>query len=72
MKLAAAKLPVTTEVIDKTSVARLGFEAVAKPDFVPRTTTRGEQTNLLKQAVEAAVAAGLAEIKGEVPQTRTS
>ncbi|GAA5826513.1 hypothetical protein JCM11251_002405 [Rhodosporidiobolus azoricus] len=42
MKLAAAKLPCTTEVVDRKSQARIGFEAVQSADAGPRVVTLGE------------------------------
>lgn len=53
MRLAAAKLPVTTEVIDKTTPPRVGTSAVAVPDNGPRIITAGEYAATLKAAVEA-------------------
>ena len=41
MRLAAAKLPCTSEVIDKSSVARLGFADVEPERHLPRVTTLG-------------------------------
>ena len=56
MKLASAKLPVTTEVIDKTTPPRLGFEAVDEIDLGPRIITKGQhEANLLKLAMEKLV-----------------
>ncbi|ORY87412.1 ribosomal protein L10e/L16 [Leucosporidium creatinivorum] len=55
MKLAAAKLPVTTEVIDKTTPPRVGFEAVEQLEEGPRIVTRGEiEAAIAKQAVAEA------------------
>ncbi|GAA6044542.1 hypothetical protein JCM8097_000487 [Rhodosporidiobolus ruineniae] len=47
MKLAAAKLPCTTEVVDRTSQARVGFEAVQKEKEAPRVVTLGEAQAML-------------------------
>jgi hypothetical protein len=58
MKLAAAKLPVTTEVIDKTTPPRVGFEAVEQLEEGPRIVTRGEiEAAIAKQAVAEATVA---------------
>ena len=52
MRLAAAKLPVTTEVIDKTTPQRVGFAAVEQLEEAPRILTRGEfEASLVKQAL---------------------
>ncbi|GAA5880552.1 hypothetical protein JCM3774_002006 [Rhodotorula dairenensis] len=52
MRLAAAKLPCTSEVVDKSSVARLGFADVEPEQHVPRVTTLGA----VQRAAEAAAA----------------
>lgn len=52
MRLAAAKLPVTTEVIDRTTPPRVGFEAVEQVEEAPRIISRGEfDAAVIKQAV---------------------
>ncbi|GAA5844429.1 hypothetical protein JCM9279_006299 [Rhodotorula babjevae] len=53
MKLAAAKLPCTTEVVDRSSQARVGFADVDKEPLAPRVVTPGE----VQQAQQAAAAA---------------
>ncbi|GAA5854076.1 hypothetical protein JCM8547_008216 [Rhodosporidiobolus lusitaniae] len=54
MKLAAAKLPCTTEVVDRTSQARVGFDAVELEKASPRVVTLGEaQAMLAAQEVAA-------------------
>jgi len=53
MRLASAKLPVTTEVIDRTTPPRVGSEAVPAVDEGPRVITKGQ----LAAALEAAEAA---------------
>ncbi|GAA6003015.1 hypothetical protein JCM10207_001946 [Rhodosporidiobolus poonsookiae] len=58
MKLAAAKLPCTTEVVDRTSQARIGFEAVHAEKVAPRVVTLGEaQAMLAAQSSNAAAPA---------------
>lgn len=42
MKLAAAKLPCTTEVVDRSSHARVGFADVEKEALAPRVVTLGQ------------------------------
>lgn len=42
MKLAAAKLPVTTEMIDRSSAPRVGFAAVDVAPSTPKIITAGE------------------------------
>lgn len=54
MRLAAAKLPVTTEIIDRTSQPRVGFSAVAPVDLGPRIITAGEHAEALKAATALA------------------
>lgn len=50
MRLAAAKLPCTSEVIDKSSVARLGFADVEPERHLPRVTTLGAVQRAAQQA----------------------
>ncbi|KAI5477569.1 hypothetical protein MNV49_006157 [Pseudohyphozyma bogoriensis] len=54
MRLASSKLPVTTEVIDRTTPPRVGTISVANVDLGPKTMTAGEAARLLatKEAVE--------------------
>lgn len=64
MRLAAAKLPCTSEVIDKSSVARLGFADVEPERHIPRVTTLGavqqqRAAQAQAQADEGAVAASV-------------
>ncbi|GJN91131.1 hypothetical protein Rhopal_004149-T1 [Rhodotorula paludigena] len=54
MKLAAAKLPCTTEFVDRTSTARIGFEGISAEKKTPRVTTLG--------AVQAAQAAAVESV----------
>ncbi|GAA6048417.1 hypothetical protein JCM3770_003748 [Rhodotorula araucariae] len=54
MRLAAAKLPCTTEVVDRTSQARVGYADVDKAPLAPRITTLG--------AVQAAQAAAVESV----------
>ncbi|GAA6060034.1 hypothetical protein JCM10212_001031 [Sporobolomyces blumeae] len=54
MRLAAAKLPVTTEVIDRTSSPRVGLDAVPPPTSEPRIITLGERDATLAAAASAA------------------
>lgn len=42
MRLAAAKLPVTTEMIDRTTSARVGFSAVDVVAATPKVITAGQ------------------------------
>lgn len=42
MRLAAAKLPVTTEVIDKTTPPRIGRAEVDEVEEAPRVITKGQ------------------------------
>lgn len=42
MKLAAAKLPVTTEMIDRNTPPRVGYEAVEIVKVTPKIITAGE------------------------------
>jgi len=58
MKLAAAKLPCTTEVVDRSSQARVGFADVDKEPLAPRVVTLGEvqQAAAAEQAAELAAA----------------
>lgn len=42
MRLAAAKLPVTSEVIDRTTPPRVGYESVEEVDLGPRVITKGQ------------------------------
>lgn len=53
MKLAAAKIPVTTEVIDRTSQARVGTDEVGLEVVSPRIITAGERTKILESALAA-------------------
>ncbi|BGP16951.1 hypothetical protein JCM10213_007396 [Rhodosporidiobolus nylandii] len=50
MKLAAAKLPCTTEVVDRTSQPRVGFEAVEVAKPAPRIVTLGEAQAMVAAA----------------------
>lgn len=65
MRLAAAKLPCTSEVIDKSSVARLGFAEVEPERHLPRVTTLGavhqqqQQRAAQAQAEEGATVASV-------------
>lgn len=71
MKLASAKLPVTTEVIDKNTPPRVGYEAVEAIDLGPKVITRGEhEANLLRQATEALATGGV--LSSEVASTQPS
>ncbi|GAA5911909.1 hypothetical protein JCM5296_006642 [Sporobolomyces johnsonii] len=54
LRLAAAKLPVTTEVIDRTTTPRVGTESVETAKQEPRITTLGQH-----QAALAAAAASV-------------
>lgn len=58
MKLAAAKLPCTTEVVNRSSQARVGFADVDKEPLAPRVVTLGEvqQAAAAEQAAELAAA----------------
>jgi hypothetical protein len=47
MKLAAAKLPCTTEVVDRKSQARVGYDAVSLSSPLPRVVTLGEAQAML-------------------------
>lgn len=47
MKLAAAKLPCTTEVVDRKSQARVGYDAVELSTPLPRVVTLGEAQAML-------------------------
>ena len=42
MRLAAAKLPVTAEVIDRTTPPRVGYESVEQEDLGPRVISKGQ------------------------------
>ncbi|GAA5971216.1 hypothetical protein JCM11641_004189 [Rhodosporidiobolus odoratus] len=53
MKLAAAKLPCTTEVVDRTSQPRVGFEAVELEKAAPRIVTLGQAQAMVAAAGEA-------------------
>lgn len=57
MRLAAAKLPVTTEVIDRTTPPRVGFEGVETVSTGPRIITAGEYAAAVEKADLAAAAA---------------
>ncbi|GAA5934740.1 mitochondrial 54S ribosomal protein uL16m MRPL16 [Sporobolomyces koalae] len=61
MRLAAAKLPVTTEVIGRDSQARIGHEAVPVAKTQPRIVTLGQH--------EAALAAAASSKAAEASQT---
>lgn len=50
MKLAAAKLPVTTEIIDRNSLPRLGFTNVNAINLGPNIITAGEYAKRLELA----------------------
>lgn len=50
MRLAAAKLPVTTEVIGRDSQARVGHEPVSAAKPTPRIVTLGQHEAALEQA----------------------
>lgn len=50
MKLAAAKLPVTTEVIDRNTPPRVGFSEFPILDLGPRVITKGEHAAALELA----------------------
>ncbi|GAA5896303.1 hypothetical protein JCM6882_000977 [Rhodosporidiobolus microsporus] len=50
MKLAAAKLPCTTEVVNRTSQPRVGFEAVEPAAAGPRVVTLGKAQAMLAAA----------------------
>ncbi len=56
MKLAAAKLPVTTEMIDRNSPPRVGYEAADVVKFTPKIITAGEHA-LAVSALQASIAA---------------
>ncbi|GAA5987633.1 hypothetical protein JCM10908_007145 [Rhodotorula pacifica] len=60
MRLAAAKLPCTSEVIDKNSVARLGFADVEPEKLAPRVTTLGAVQRAHAAAAATAVETGQA------------
>ncbi|KAL8292215.1 hypothetical protein RQP46_001681 [Phenoliferia psychrophenolica] len=57
MRLAAAKLPVTTEVIDRNTPPRVGFEGVEVVPSGPRIITAGEYAAAVEAAKVAATVA---------------
>lgn len=63
MRLAAAKLPVTSEVIDKKTPPRVGYESVEQTNDGPRVITRGE----LEVLETAAAAAAAVKLPQETP-----
>lgn len=66
MKLASAKLPVTTELITKETQPRVGFEAVEGAKLGPRIITAGEYAESVRKTVEAGAAlAGAREVVEE-------
>lgn len=54
MRLASAKLPVTTEVIDKTTPPRVGSDAVPAVSEGPRVITKGQLAAALEAAEQVA------------------
>lgn len=79
MRLAAAKLPCTTEVVDKTSLARLGFADVEHEKLAPRVTTLGavheqerRREEVARQVAEVAATASTASTTAEAPPSPAS
>ncbi|SGY13770.1 BQ5605_C010g05970 [Microbotryum silenes-dioicae] len=64
MKLAAAKLPVTTEVIDKTSPPRVGYTTIDTIVKTPKIIKKGELDALASLGVGATMTS--ADVKGDV------
>ncbi|SCZ89643.1 BZ3500_MvSof-1268-A1-R1_Chr9g10515 [Microbotryum saponariae] len=64
MKLAAAKLPVTTEIIDKTSPPRVGYTTIGTIVKTPKIIKKGELDALASLGVGATMTS--AELKGDV------
>ncbi|SCV69831.1 BQ2448_1225 [Microbotryum intermedium] len=62
MKLAAAKLPVTTEIIDKTSPPRVGYTTIDAVVKTPKIIMKGE----LDAMASLGVGAALTSAKGEL------
>ncbi|GAA5900149.1 hypothetical protein JCM8208_002030 [Rhodotorula glutinis] len=62
MKLAAAKLPCTTEVVDRSSQARVGYADVDKEPLAPRVVTLGEVQAAQQAAAAAADLAAAAPV----------
>ena len=62
MRLASAKLPVTTEVIDRTTPPRVGTASVPAAPEGPRVITKGQLAAALEAAEAAAAEAKPAEV----------
>ncbi|GAA5923906.1 hypothetical protein JCM3775_005544 [Rhodotorula graminis] len=72
MKLAAAKLPCTTEVVDRSSQARVGYADVDKEPLAPRVVTLGEVQQAQQARAQQRQAAAPADLPAAAAATATA